>query len=94
MAASFRRHLSGNGLQQRDDQRAPPWHAYKFAAALQAAQSCAAPVLLHARERGGHGGGDIDGWLDGMAQQLAFAARQLGLTTVPASSGQHDGETK
>ena len=74
----------------RDDQRAPPWHAYKFAAALQAAQGCAAPVLLHARARGGHGGGDLEGWLDGVAQQLAFATRQLGLTTVPAASDQHD----
>ncbi|HEX7281749.1 MAG TPA: prolyl oligopeptidase family serine peptidase, partial [Vicinamibacterales bacterium] len=78
----------------RDDQRAPPWHAYKFTAALQAAQGCSAPVLLHARERGGHGGGNVDGWLDGMAQQLAFAARQLGLTTVPDASGAEHGEAK
>ena len=78
----------------RDDQRAPPWHAYKFTAALQAAQGCAAPVLLHARGRGGHGGGDVAGWLDGMAQQLAFAARQLGLTIEPVASGQHDGKAK
>jgi prolyl oligopeptidase len=78
----------------RDDQRAPPWHAYKFTAALQAAQSCAAPILLHARERGGHGGGDAQGWLDRIGQQLAFAARQLGLTTIRRASGQPVGKAK
>lgn len=78
----------------RDDQRAPPWHAYKFAAALQAAQGCPAPILLHARRGGGHGSGDIAGWLDGIAQTLTFAARLLGLTTVPAASARHNGEAR
>lgn len=79
----------------RDDQRAPPWHAYKFAAALQAAQGCPAPILLHARRGGGHGGGDITGWLDAIAQPLTFAARLLGLKTVPAASSERDaGERK
>ncbi len=68
-----------------DDQRVPPWHAYKFAAALQAAQGCDAPVLMIARKVGGHGGGGADGWADAVAIQLAFAARQLGLVDAAAA---------
>lgn len=64
----------------RDDQRLPPWHSYKFAAALQAAQGCDSPVMLHVRASGGHNGGDFAEWLDGLAGPLAFAARQLGLS--------------
>ena len=67
----------------RDDQRLPPWHAYKFAAALQAAQGCPAPVLLRVAASGGHAGGGPNGWMDIAALQLAFAARQLGLV-IPA----------
>lgn len=67
----------------RDDERLPAWHAYKFTAALQAAQGCAAPVLLHVRDKGGHGGGSPTGWIDGAAMQLAFAAGQLGLSARP-----------
>lgn len=63
----------------RDDERMPPWHAYKFAAALQAAQACPAPVLLRIADTGGHGGGGVNGWMDVAALQLAFAARHLGL---------------
>ena len=67
----------------RDDQRMPPWHSYKFAAALQAAQGCSAPILLHVRASGGHGGGGVGEWLDDLAGRLAFAARQLGLVAAP-----------
>lgn len=63
----------------RDDDRLPPWHAYKFTAALQAAQGCDAPVLLHVRDRGGHGSAGPQDWMDSVSRQLAFAARQLGL---------------
>jgi len=68
----------------RDDQRLPPWHAYKYAAALQAAQGCDQPVLLHVRQSGGHGGGDLMAWLDGLARALTFASGHLGL-----SDGKH-----
>ncbi len=63
----------------RDDERMPPWHSYKFAATLQAAQACEAPVLLHVADSGGHAGGGVNGWMDVAALQLAFAARHLGL---------------
>lgn len=64
-----------------DDQRLPAWHAYKFAAALQAGQGCDAPILLHARSTGGHGGGSPSGWMDNAATALGFAAQQLGLAS-------------
>jgi prolyl oligopeptidase len=60
-----------------DDQRMPAWHAYKFTAALQAAQACDAPVALRVRERGGHGGGGFEAWMSLVAQQYVFAARQM-----------------
>jgi prolyl oligopeptidase len=68
-----------------DDQRVPAWHAYKFAAALHAAQGCDAPILMLSRQSGGHGGGGLSGWLDNVAIQFAFAARQLGM---PGAAGQ------
>lgn len=61
----------------RDDDRLPPWHAYKFTAALQAAQGCGHPVLLQVRDSGGHGGGDFNAWLEATAQRFVFLARQL-----------------
>jgi prolyl oligopeptidase len=63
----------------RDDDRLPPWHAYKFTAALQHAQGCDAPVLLHVRDRGGHGSAGPQDWVDASARLLAFAARRLGV---------------
>jgi prolyl oligopeptidase len=67
----------------RDDDRLPPWHAYKFTAALQAAQGCPAPVLLYVRSSGGHGGGDLDGWIESVAQQFVFLSRQLDVLFQP-----------
>jgi prolyl oligopeptidase len=60
-----------------DDQRMPAWHAYKFAAALQAAQGCDAPIVLFSRGSGGHGGGDVNAWMALVAQQYAFLAQQM-----------------
>jgi prolyl oligopeptidase len=67
----------------RDDQRLPPWHAYKFAAALQHGQGCDSPVLLRVRESGGHGGAGADAE-DEAALKLGFAARHLGLEAAGA----------
>ena len=66
-----------------DDQRVPAWHAYKFAAALQAAQGCDAPILMLSRQSGGHGGGSVTGWMASVAIQYAFLARVLGLPAPP-----------
>lgn len=74
-----------------DDQRLPAWHAYKFAAALQAAQGCAAPVLMLSRQSGGHGGGSPGGWMESVAIQYAFAARVLDLD-VAGEAGRATGD--
>lgn len=63
-----------------NDDRAPAWMAMKYAAALQAAQSCARPIILRADASGGHGGNA----LDDAADVTAFIAQQLGLR-VPRS---------
>lgn len=62
------------------DPRCAPWHARKFAARLQAAQSAAAPILLHVWENSGHG------WatprsiqVEENAEWLAFVMRELDL---------------
>ena len=67
------------------DDRVVPWHSYKFAAALQAAQVCANPILIRVETRAGHGAGKPV-WMqvDDYADQLAFAARWLGMT-APAT---------
>jgi len=67
----------------RDDERMPPWHAYKLTAALQASQGCPAPILLSVRNSGGHGGGDPDGWIESVARQFVFLSRQLDASFQP-----------
>jgi len=55
------------------DDRVVPWHSYKFTAALQAAQSCANPVLLRVETRAGHGAGKpVWMQIEDFADQWAF----------------------
>jgi len=62
------------------DDRVVPAHAYKFAAAMQAAQGGDAPVLLHVESRVGHGiGKPLAFILDSVADQYTFFAQQFGL---------------
>jgi prolyl oligopeptidase len=60
------------------DDRVVPWHSYKFAAALQAAQICTDPILIRIETRAGHGAGKPV-WMqvDDFADQWAFLARWL-----------------
>ncbi len=66
---------------ERDD-RVVPWHSYKFAAALQAAEpgGCASPLLLRVETRAGHGN-DRPTWMqvEDYADQWSFLAEHLGL---------------
>jgi prolyl oligopeptidase len=60
------------------DDRVVPWHSYKFAAALQYAQSCANPVIISIETRAGHGAGkptwmQVEDW----ANQWAFLTKHL-----------------
>ena len=69
------------------DDRVVPWHSYKFAAALQAAQGCGNPVLIRIETRAGHGAGKpVWMQIEDYADQWAFAAKALGMP-VPAGDG-------
>ncbi|HWG29868.1 MAG TPA: prolyl oligopeptidase family serine peptidase, partial [Steroidobacteraceae bacterium] len=62
------------------DDRVAPWHSYKFAAALQAAQGCPNPVLIRVETRAGHGAGKpLWMQIEDYADQWAFAANALGM---------------
>jgi prolyl oligopeptidase len=63
------------------DDRVVPWHSYKFAAALQAAQICPNPILIRVETRAGHGAGKPT-WMqiDDFADQWAFLAKWLGVS--------------
>jgi prolyl oligopeptidase len=62
------------------DDRVVPAHSFKFAAALQAAQGCANPVLIRIETRGGHGAGKPTAMqIEELADQWAFLEDALGL---------------
>ncbi|MDX1661337.1 MAG: prolyl oligopeptidase family serine peptidase [Gemmatimonadota bacterium] len=55
------------------DEVTPPFHAYKFVAALQGAQGCEAPVLLRVSWGAGHSAGaDLEASIATWADQLSF----------------------
>ena len=58
------------------DETTPPFHAYKFVAALEDAQRCQAPILLRVSYGAGHTyGRDQATTVDNFADQLAFIRR-------------------
>jgi prolyl oligopeptidase len=62
------------------DDRVVPGHSFKFAAAMQAAQSGDAPVLIRIQTKSGHGGGKpISIWIEETADVYAFLAQALGM---------------
>ena len=62
------------------DTRVMPGHSFKFAAALQAAQTGPAPVLLYLEGSSGHGGGaNVSQFIAQNADLYAFLADRLGL---------------
>jgi prolyl oligopeptidase len=67
------------------DDRVVPWNSFKFAAALQHAQSCPNPVLIRVETRAGHGAGKpIWMQIEDFADQWAFLADAL---RMPAPTG-------
>jgi prolyl oligopeptidase len=62
------------------DDRVVPSHAYKFAAALQAAQSCDAPILLRVATNASHEYSSRQEMIAEHADMWAFIAKQLGLS--------------
>ncbi len=68
------------------DDRVVPAHSFKFAAALQAAQGGAAPVLIRIETAAGHGRGTPTSKLiDEVADQWAFLVRTLGMAVGPGA---------
>ncbi len=61
------------------DDRVVPSHSYKFAAALQAAQACAKPVLIRVETQSSHGYSPTDKQIAERADVLSFAASQVGI---------------
>jgi len=64
------------------DDRVVPWHSYKFAAALQHAQSCDRPILLRTEMRAGHAAGGAKPRymvIDEFAELYAFFAWAMGV---------------
>jgi prolyl oligopeptidase len=62
------------------DVRVAPLHSYKLAAALQAAQAGAAPVVMRVETASGHGGGTTRGQaIEQQTERYAFFAANLGL---------------
>jgi prolyl oligopeptidase len=61
------------------DDRVVPSHSFKYAAALQAAQGCARPVLIRVEVAGSHGYRPTDKLIAERADQWAFAAEAMGI---------------
>jgi prolyl oligopeptidase len=63
------------------DDRVVPGHSFKFAAALQAAQTGDAPTLIRIETRAGHGSGKpTSKAIEEAADQLAFLVKVFGMT--------------
>ena len=66
------------------DDRVVPAHSFKFAAALQAAQSGAAPVMIRVETRAGHGAGKPTQYaIEEVADQWAFLVKNLAMDVKP-----------
>lgn len=63
------------------DDRVVPAHSFKFAAALQEAQSCSNPVLIRIETKAGHGAGKPTSMIiEEQADKWAFMLYNMGLT--------------
>ncbi len=61
------------------DDRVVPSHSFKYAAAMQAAQGCANPILIRVEVSGSHGYRPTDKLIAERADQWAFAAQAMGI---------------
>lgn len=69
------------------DDRVVPGHSFKFAAALQAAQSCDHPILIRIETRAGHGAGTPTSKLiEEISDEWAFLVRTLGVGAPPSQT--------
>jgi prolyl oligopeptidase len=66
------------------DDRVIPGHSFKFAAALQRAQACDAPVLIRISTRAGHGSGrPVAKRIEEIADEWAFLVKNLNIKATP-----------
>ncbi len=66
------------------DDRVVPSHSFKFAAALQYAQSCNNPVLIRVETRVGHGAGMPSSYrIEQASDVYAFLYKNLGMSALP-----------
>jgi len=77
------------------DDRVVPSHSYKYAAALQSAQSCNRPTLIRVETSGSHGYSPTDKLIAERADQWAFAAAAMGMSAkvAPATDAGHTERT-
>ena len=66
------------------DNTVVPSHAYKFAAALQAAQACSRPILLRVATDASHMYASSQTEIDERAELWSFVAAQLGVGRAAA----------
>ena len=67
------------------DDRVVPSHSFKFAAAMQAAQSCGKPVLVRIETQASHGYRPTDKRIAELADEWSFAAAQMNLTSTAST---------
>jgi prolyl oligopeptidase len=67
------------------DDRVVPSHSFKFAAAMQAAQSCGKSVLIRIETQGSHGYRPTDKRIAELADEWAFAAAQMNMTSAAST---------
>jgi prolyl oligopeptidase len=70
------------------DDRVVPSHSFKFTAALQVAQGCDRPVLIRVETQGSHGYRPTDKRIAELADEWAFAAAQMGVSSAGVSTPQ------
>jgi prolyl oligopeptidase len=69
------------------DDRVAPAHSFKYAAALQAAQSGSAPILIRIETKAGHGAGKpTSKIIDERADIFAFLSKALGMKWAVAGT--------
>ncbi len=61
------------------DDRVVPAHSFKFAAALQADQACASPVVIRIETRSGHGSSNLSKAIDALTDQWSFMFFNMGV---------------
>jgi prolyl oligopeptidase len=67
------------------DDRVFPAHSFKFAAAMQAAQSCDNPVLIRIETRAGHGPGKpTSKVIEEAADKISFLVKELEFDIPPS----------